>query len=66
MNTRMLFHENTLILFILVIEKLEIPNSKKEKVDKNPGCTAIILHRIKSLDSMLSFVNEVAESSKIT
>lgn len=66
MNTRMLFHENTLILFILVIEKLEIPNSKEEKVDKNPGCTVIILHRIKTLGSMLSFVNKVAESSKIT
>lgn len=62
----MLFHENILILFILVIGKLEIPNSKKEKVNKNPGCTAIILHGLTILGSMLSFVNEVAEFSKQT
>lgn len=39
-----------------------MPNSKKEKVNKNPGCTAVILHRSKTLVSMLSFVNKLAES----
>lgn len=48
----------------MLLEKLEIPNSKKEKESKNPGCTAVILHRIKTLGSMLSFVNKAAECSE--
>lgn len=47
MNTRMLFHENILILFILLVLL------KKEKVNKNPGCIATILHRMKTPGSML-------------
>lgn len=61
----MLFHENILMFILLrLLEKLEIPNSKKEKENKNPGCTAIILHRIKTLGSMVSFVNKAAECSE--
>lgn len=48
---------NILMMFILlVIEKLETLNSKKEKVSNNPGGTATILQRIKTLGSTLSFV----------
>lgn len=53
-------HPNIFILFILP-KKLEIPNSKK--VNRNPGCTAIILHRITTLGSMPLFVHKVAPSS---
>lgn len=38
--------------------------SKKEKGSKNPGCTAIILHRSKTLVPTLSFVNTLAEPAE--
>lgn len=60
----MSFHTNILVLFTYVTEKLGIPNSKKEKIKADSGCTAIILHRIRTLGSTLSLVNKVAESSK--
>lgn len=54
----MLFHENpNIFILFLLPKKLEIPNSKK--VNRNPGCTAIILHRITTLSSMPLFVHKV-------
>lgn len=38
-----------MMFILLVTEKLETPNSKKEKASNNPGGTADILQRIKTL-----------------
>lgn len=46
-TTRMPDHEHPNIVYSYVIEKLEIPNSKKEKVNKNPGCTALFCIELK-------------------
>lgn len=64
MSTGLLFHGNILILFTYFIEKLEIPNSTRKRVNKKPGCAAVIFRRVKTLGPTLPLVNGVAESSE--